>query len=270
MAHRRPPSQNEPAPVDSARTTSRSTRSSSHTIAPPEQPQRAPSRSTRRNPRTTPTVQDAIQPEPGRGFAPLTARSHGYTRRTPSSGLTTSDASFNLQPTRAAPHNQPPFQPQTPGRVAANHLLSRLKTGTLMASPGPPLRNQSDDESEQDDEESENLGITPDSSPPPRPPQLNRRRGIPPVQPFPQINEAIVPQQRGRSQAGSTNDKWNGYRVDQDGFAWAEDAVLEANSKSADCQAFYGEHIEHRGFKCKLCPMKSHDSTEPPWEGSLA
>ncbi|KAJ7436137.1 hypothetical protein B0H11DRAFT_1936957 [Mycena galericulata] len=251
MAHRRPPSQNEPAPVDSARATSHSTRSSSHTTAPPEQPQRAPSRSTRCNPHTTPTVQDAIQPELGRGFAPLTA-------------------SFNLQPTRAAPHNQPPFEPQTPGRVAANHLLSRLNTGTLMASPGPPLRNQSDDESEPDDEESDNLGITPDSSPPPRPPQLNRRRGNPPVQPFPLINEAIVPQQRGRSQAGSTNDKWNGYRVDQDGFAWAEDPVLEANSKSADCQAFYGEHIQHRGFKCKLCPKQSHDSTESPWEGSLA
>jgi hypothetical protein len=61
------------------------------------------------------------------------------------------------------------------------------------------------------------------------------------------VNEAILQQQQGRS--GGANE----YRVDQDGFAWAEDAVLEANSKSADCQAFYGEHIQHRGFKCKLC-----------------
>lgn len=70
--------------------------------------------------------------------------------------LTTSSI---LQPTRAA-HNQPPIPPQTPGRVAANHLLTRLNTQTLMASPGPPLRNQSDDESEQDDEDFVGINIS--------------------------------------------------------------------------------------------------------------
>ncbi|KAJ6627089.1 hypothetical protein B0H10DRAFT_1941289 [Mycena sp. CBHHK59/15] len=41
----------------------------------------------------------------------------------------------------------------------------------------------------------------------------------------------------------------------RDKYAWAENDVLKANTKSADCQAFFGEHIEHRGYKCSLCPQ---------------
>ncbi|KAJ7776037.1 hypothetical protein DFH07DRAFT_766980 [Mycena maculata] len=93
----------EPAPVDPARTTSCSTRSSSHPTAPQEQPQRAPARSNQRNPlsRTTATVQDETEPEPGRGFAPLTELGRTVTPAAPPLQL--------LQPhmpPRAAQHNR--------------------------------------------------------------------------------------------------------------------------------------------------------------------
>lgn len=90
----------------------------------------------------------------------------------------------------------------------------------------------------------------PATSPPPRHPGPSRRN--PRIQPFTQANEAGVPQQRGHS--GSNLDQWNGYDIDDKNFAWASDAVLKANTRSADSQAFFGEHIEHRSFKCKLCP----------------
>ncbi|KAJ7478513.1 hypothetical protein FB451DRAFT_1172845 [Mycena latifolia] len=259
-----PPSENEPAPVDSAQL--------------PLGPQGAALtlRLPRNNLRGHPLAQIGVTHVPPPRFRMQFNLSQDVVlhhwlhwthvkrcRQEAELGRTVTPAAPPLQalqphtPPRAAPHTRPPFLPQTPGRVAAIHLRSCLNTQTLMASPGPPLRNQSDDESEQDDEESENLGITLDSdeeaSPLPRRSHFNRRRGIPPVQPFPQVNDAVVQQQQGRSQAGGANDKWNGYRVDQDSFAWATDTVLEANSKSADCQAFYEEHIQ--GFKCKLCPQ---------------
>ncbi|KAF8215539.1 hypothetical protein K438DRAFT_2104743 [Mycena galopus ATCC 62051] len=181
-------------------------------------------------------------------------KSHSYTIGTLFYGTTASNSeSSNL---RFASHTQPPFPPRTPGCVAANHLHSWLNAQTLMASPGPPLRNPSNNESEQDNKDfQENLGISLDSdeegSPPPCLPHFNRR-GLPPVQPFPHVNEAVAQRQQGRS--GGANDKWNGYEIDWDSFAWAEDTVLAMNSKSADCQAFYGKHIQHHGSICKLCP----------------
>ncbi|KAF8186122.1 hypothetical protein K438DRAFT_1765455 [Mycena galopus ATCC 62051] len=178
---------NEPAAVDPAQTTSRSTRSSSQTTAPQEQPRGEPSRLNRR---TTRTVQDSLEPEQGRSFAPLTSLESHQTLPAGSRSCTvtplappfpaqqpqTASPQIYLSPTRAELHTQPPFPPRTPGHVAANHLHSRLNAQTLMASPGPPLRNPSDDKSEQDNEDFENLGISLDSdeerSPPPRVPAL--------------------------------------------------------------------------------------------------
>ena len=56
-----------------------------------------------------------------------------------------------LQPPRTGPTNQQSFPPHTPGRVA-NRLLSRLNPQALMASPGPRLRDESDNESGEDEE----------------------------------------------------------------------------------------------------------------------
>ncbi|KAJ7362435.1 hypothetical protein DFH08DRAFT_950698 [Mycena albidolilacea] len=156
-------------------------------------------------------------------------------------------------PPRQTPRNQHVFEPQTRGRAVANRLLSHLNTQISMASPGPQLRDQGDSESEDDDPEYINLEMEtkPATSPPPRHPGPSRRS--PRIQPFTQANEAGVPQQRGHS--GSNLDQWNGYDIDDKIFAWASDAVLKANTRSPDSQEFFGEHIEHRSFKCKLCPQ---------------
>ncbi|KAJ7355242.1 hypothetical protein DFH08DRAFT_954742 [Mycena albidolilacea] len=122
-------------------------------------------------------------------------------------------------------------------------FFSHLNTQILMASPGPRLRDQGDSESEDDDPEHINLEMEtePATSPPPRHPGPSRRNTH--IQPFAQANKAAVPQQQGHS--GSNLDRWNSYDVDDKNFAWASDTVLKANTRSADCQAFFGEHIEH-------------------------
>ncbi|KAJ7750265.1 hypothetical protein B0H16DRAFT_1691620 [Mycena metata] len=255
MPPRRQPTQAEAEPVDRAGT-ARSTRSGSRTTTPQDQPLRAPSHTNRRNPRTL-AVDDDVQPAPGQGFAPLTALDSrqsvpaGSRSRTITPAALPAQASQPRTPPRATASNQPL---QTPARIAANHLLLRLNTQASMTSPGPPLRNNSSDESEQDDDESENSEG--DTSLPPRRPHVNRRRGVPFIQPFSPVNEAVAPPPgQDRSQAARATDKWTGYRIDQNNFAWAEESVLAANLKTADCQAFYGEHTQHGGFKCKLCPQ---------------
>ncbi|KAJ6590761.1 hypothetical protein B0H10DRAFT_1961030 [Mycena sp. CBHHK59/15] len=72
--------------------------------------------------------------EPARGFAPLTAASSSR-QQTPRT------------PVRSTTNSPLQFPPQTPGRNAANRLLTQLNHQTQMASPGPPVRNFSDDSS---------------------------------------------------------------------------------------------------------------------------
>ncbi|KAJ6527825.1 hypothetical protein B0H19DRAFT_1275167 [Mycena capillaripes] len=267
MAPRRRPATesapSEPPPVDPPQNTARTTRGNSRTTAPQQEPSaaaRVPSHSTRSDLRTT-IAQDAIQRDPGRGFAPLTAQAPQAGSRnrtgTPATPPVQVLQPIPQTPPRPTPGNQQNFPPPTPGRAVANRLLSRLNTQTSMASPGPPLRDQSDEESGEDDEDPEHINLNPhsdlDASPPPCPSRFHRR--LPAVQPLTQVNDAVAhQQQQGRSSSGDL-DPWTGYNVDNEKFAWAQDAVLKKNSRSADCQAFFGEHIEHGSFKCKLCSL---------------
>ena len=82
-----------------------------------------------------------------------------------------------------------------------------------------------------------------DGEPPFRPPSRAHGRGTT-VHRLTRINEPVASPFSESSKLGP----WIGYRIDQDKYAWAEDMVLTANTKSADCQAFYGEHTEHRSF----------------------
>lgn len=165
--------------------------------------------------------------------------------------------SFRLQPPRSTPSNPLQFAPpQTPGRAAANRLLSRLNQQSQVASPGPPVRDISDEGSDSDEDEPVGRPRLPrprlqpltslspsgeEESPPPSRPSRSRARGTTAPRSAPPASEGI-------------QDPWRGYCIDDAQYAWAEDSVLKANTRSADCQAFFGEHTEHRGFMCKLCP----------------
>ncbi|KAJ6611361.1 hypothetical protein B0H10DRAFT_1953136 [Mycena sp. CBHHK59/15] len=83
---------------------------------------------------TNPPQEDPqpLVPGPDRAVAPAASSSRQQTPRTPVRSTTNSP----LQ-----------FPPQTPGRNAANRLLTQLNHQTQMASPGPPVRNFSDDSS---------------------------------------------------------------------------------------------------------------------------
>ncbi|KAJ7126725.1 hypothetical protein C8R44DRAFT_851237 [Mycena epipterygia] len=78
--------------------------------------------------------------EEARGFAPLTSLGTNRGSGSRNQPGIRSAASQNPQP---APHT--PARPtnalaqQTPGRAAANRLLSRLNQQSQMASPGPPV-----------------------------------------------------------------------------------------------------------------------------------
>ncbi|KAJ7711314.1 hypothetical protein B0H16DRAFT_1745262 [Mycena metata] len=172
-------------------------------------------------------------------------------------------ASSSRQQTPRTSITVPP--PQTPGRNAANRLLTQLNQQTQMASPGPRDRDFSDDSSHSSS----------DSNLPPAPLQPRRvaRSRMQPLtvlhtdteEESPANNRPSRPhvrpphsRQPSGSQAsaqgeGSQSDAWAGYQIDQAKYAWAEDATLRANPASADCQAFYGQHIEHYGYKCRLC-----------------
>ncbi|KAJ7923176.1 hypothetical protein B0H13DRAFT_1865131 [Mycena leptocephala] len=169
---------------------------------------------------------------------------------------------YFIYPARSTTSPQPP---QTPGRAAANRLLSRLNQQSQMVSPGPLTRGRGDDESDSDEDEPETPVRIPrrrllppislhsdseeESSLPSRPSRARAR--VTTAQPSGQGNQS-VPQPSPES---SELDPWNGYSIDGNKYAWAGYSVLTANTKTADRQAFFGEHIEHCGYKCSLCPQ---------------
>ncbi|KAJ7045011.1 hypothetical protein C8F04DRAFT_1174003 [Mycena alexandri] len=165
------------------------------------------------------------------GFAPLTDRS--------AAPAAPSSSSVPRTPARSAANTPMQLLTQTPARAVANRLLSQLNQQTQMASPGPPLRNFSDGSDSDLDQ----------PAPQPRVPRLR-------MQPLNALHtesddEAPLPnprpsraRTRGTPQSPQTDESnpWSGYQIDQAQYAWASDA-------------FFGLHIEHRGFKCKLCPQ---------------
>ncbi|KAJ7448703.1 hypothetical protein FB451DRAFT_1532285 [Mycena latifolia] len=236
-------------------------------------------RTARGNSRTTGTPQEeplppargTSAPEQARGFAPLTSlpptRGSGSRGQAPVSAASSQNLPLPRTPVRSTPSN--PLQslpPQTPGRAAANRLLSELNQQSQMASPGPPVRNLSDIKSDSD----EDLPAGRPRIPRPRLQPLTSLHSVLEDEPSPQSRQsrsrardaAPAPRSGRGNQSGAqpasesdSADTWTGYQIDDAKYAWAEDNILKANTKSADCQAFFGEHIEHRGYKCRLCPQ---------------
>ncbi|KAJ7465958.1 hypothetical protein FB451DRAFT_1486159 [Mycena latifolia] len=256
-----------PAPEESTRTTRRQAAAlaTNNIPAPPAAGGRV--RAALAGGRNTNPPQEDPQPlapgpgalEPARGFAPLTDRAVAP-------AASSSRQQTPRTPVRSTTNSPLQFPPQTPGRNAANRLLTQLNHQTQMASPGPPVRNFSDDSSPSSSES--------DPLPVPRPRRVVRAR----IQPLTALHtdteeESAADNRPSRSQVrptrsrqppgsqassqseGNQSDAWTGYQIDQAKYAWAEDATLKANNVSADCQAFYGQHIEHYGYKCRLCPQ---------------
>jgi hypothetical protein len=124
--------------------------------------------------------------------------------------------------------------PLTPGEQTVQ-TVPRVQN--LQIPCGPQHVNLNSDSDEEDSTAPRRLG-------------RSHARG-PTVQRLTRIDEPVSPQPSSQSSGLKV---WRGYHIDQDNYAWAEDDVLQTNTKSADCQAFFGQHIEHCGFKCKLCP----------------
>ncbi|KAJ6631998.1 hypothetical protein B0H10DRAFT_1937729 [Mycena sp. CBHHK59/15] len=236
----------------------------------------------------SPPVRASSSSEQARGFAPLTCTYFPLGNFAPSTILIMHPSIASQQRinpgfvplprkihNRLLIHSVQPARPtnalpqQTPGRAAANRLLSRLNQHSQMASPGPPVWNPSDDKSDSSLEEDAPVArpwlagprLQPftslhsdseeDSAPESR---LSGSCGRWGTTAHAQHSDAGTPSVPRAHSEGAEVEGWRRYNVDQDKYAWAGDVMLKENTKSADCQAFFREHIEHRGYKCSLCP----------------
>lgn len=142
----------------------------------------------------------------------------------------------------------------TPARRVADRLAGLLTHQTVMASPGPRMRNPGPEASDTEN--------TSDSDNPPviRP---GRGAGRIPVPTF-DSNEDLPPSPTTTSQqpAGGAAGPRQRRRAaavpagttDAEGYTWTAAEYLLQNDKSADCKYFYGHHQLDGSFKCRLCP----------------
>ncbi|KAJ7911003.1 hypothetical protein B0H13DRAFT_1876189 [Mycena leptocephala] len=192
----------------------------------------------------------------------------------------------------STPVNVPPSRvqtlPQTPARVVASQLVEQLGPQSVMASPGPRLRDPGNDDSESEGTEEFDLDSGSDSDAPPTrhpppatrtadespafislnsddegsPPPIRagqrgrgRRRGRSVRQdrgPSDTANIPSVPLAQPQPQQPRTRTGVEGHSVDDQNFTWAEESVLQTAS-TPEMKYFFGRHTQSRTWKCRVC-----------------
>ncbi|KAJ7306708.1 hypothetical protein DFH08DRAFT_824661 [Mycena albidolilacea] len=183
-----------------------------------------------------------------------TTRGKSGTSGNPPTGGTSEPTQHTASRFRAATSQQEPRGFAPTAVDSPQHLLV-MSAQAAMASPGPRLHAPgagSDGESEPGSN-----AETSDSETGPLP---VRRMPAWRPRPLAQDDEEIVISLNSDDDTAEPvpsrrkhhSDKWHGFSVDGDSFAWAEATALE-KSQSPDCLYFYGQHTESRAYKCRLC-----------------
>ncbi|KAJ6583137.1 hypothetical protein DFH09DRAFT_1076289 [Mycena vulgaris] len=221
------------------------------------------------DPRPTPSQATSAQGQ-ARNFAPLACQFSNQ-NLTPIPEISTSATGSRLRFPPSTPVAVLPSWvqtlPQTPARVVASQLVEQLGPQSIMASPGPRLRDPGNDDSESEGAEEFNLESGSDSGAPPiyHPPPTSRTADKSPA--FISLNSddegsppPIRTGQRGRGRRRGhspqprqpqTRTGMEGHTVDDQNFAWAEELVLQT-ATTPKMKYFFGHHAQSRTWKCDI------------------